>query len=197
MDAKRPDHDRYLLARHDPNWLKLAAEEIENLRPIFGPCLVQAHHVGSTSIPGIMAKPILDLVAEVTDMTELDARRPEFEAIGYVWRGEFGIPGRRYIRPDDNRVHWHCYAAGTERVHEHLAFRDFLRTYPSKAQVYEAAKVDAMAKHEAGGSNYLDEKSPTVEALLVEALAWTAKRGARGEKWRKVGVRHQGANSAK
>jgi GrpB-like predicted nucleotidyltransferase (UPF0157 family) len=61
-------------------------------------------------------------------------------------------------------------------VHEHLAFRDFLRTYPSKAQIYEAVKVDAMAKHEAGRSTYLDEKSPTIEALLVEALAWAAKR---------------------
>jgi len=123
-----------------------------------------------------MAKPILDLVAEVTDLTDLDVRRPEFEAIGYVWRGEYGIPGRRYIRPDNNRVHWHCYAQGSERVHEHLVFRDYLRTYPAKAHAYEAAKIDAMAKHDAGSSSYVDEKSPTLEALLAEAAAWAAAR---------------------
>lgn len=162
--------------QHDPAWFKRATGEIESLGPVFGSCLVQAHHVGSTSIPGIMAKPILDFVAEVTDMAELDARRPKFEAIGYVWRGEYGIPGRRYIRPDNNRVHWHCYVADTERVREHLAFRDFLRTCPDKAKVYEAAKVTAMVTHQAGGSNYQDEKSPTIKSLLMEALAWAEKR---------------------
>ena len=179
--------------QHDPDWFKHATEEIESLRPVFGPCLVQAHHVGSTSIPGIMAKPILDLVAEVTDLTDLDARRPEFEAIGYVWRGEYGIPGRRYIRPDNNRVHWHCYAQGSERVHEHLVFRDYLRTCPAKAHAYQAAKIDAMAKHDAGSSSYVDEKSPTLEVLLAEAVAWAAERSAGAKSCDKADAPRNGA----
>lgn len=181
--------------KHDPHWLTLAHEEIERLRPIFGPCLIQAHHVGSTAIPGVMAKPILDFAAEVSDLRELDVRRPQFEAFGYVWRGEFGIPGRRYIRPDDNRVHWHCYAQGSERVHEHLAFRDFLRACPDKAQAYEVAKIDAMAQHDSGRSSYLDEKSPTLESLLVQAVAWVAKRDAGTENCEKADAREHGACS--
>ena len=89
------------LRDHDPRWASEAAREGERLARALGALIVEVHHVGSTSIPGIAAKPILDLVPVVRSIEGLDAVRGAVEALGYAWWGEYGLPGRRFCIRED------------------------------------------------------------------------------------------------
>lgn len=131
------------LKEYDPLWPARAEAEAARWRAALGPTLIACHHIGSTSVPGLPAKPILDLLPEVTDLVALDAARPVIEAMGYDWQGEFGLPGRRFCRRIENGIgiaHAHCYAAGSPEITRHLAFRDYLRARPEIAADYAALK---------------------------------------------------------
>ena len=102
------------------------------------------HHIGSTAIPGIYAKPVIDMLAVVSDIAAVDSYAAAMEALGYEAMGEFGIPGRRYFRRDDAngvRTHQvHAFASGSRDVERHLAFRDFMRAHPDLAREYGELK---------------------------------------------------------
>src|SRR5688572_16585615 len=87
---------RFELLHHDPEWALIAEREAIRIERALGDSLLQIEHIGSTSIPGIRAKPIIDLMPIVTSFTALDCQRDLLESLGYEWRGEFGFPGRRY-----------------------------------------------------------------------------------------------------
>src|SRR5262245_20316972 len=109
------DRRKVELVPHDPTWAAQAAAESERLSEAIGDTLIRIEHVGSTSIPGIVAKPTIDLMPIVRNLADLDACQPHVEALGYVWRGDFGIPGRRYcIREQQGRrlFHVHCHQTG-------------------------------------------------------------------------------------
>ena len=84
------------LVSHSPEWAERARIESERLQRAIGNALVAVHHIGSTSIPGIVAKPIVDLIPEVTSLEALDAAKERVVALGYEWWGEYGMAGRRY-----------------------------------------------------------------------------------------------------
>src|SRR5690242_10560060 len=96
-----PPPIRVELVPHDGSWAAGATAEGERLTAALGPVLLAVHHVGSTAIPGIAAKPILDLLPVVVSIDALDERRPDLEVIGYEWWGELGLPGRRYCTRGD------------------------------------------------------------------------------------------------
>src|SRR6266550_7807076 len=110
-----PPPIRVILAPYNPEWPQMAANHAERLR-VLGSCLVIVHHIGSTSVPGLAAKPIIDLMPLVTDLTELDRERSRMEALGYSWHGELGITGRRYCALSD--------AAGNRVVQVHFFASD-------------------------------------------------------------------------
>src|SRR5580658_3850089 len=89
-----------ILAKYDPEWPRLAAGHSRRLQAL-GSALVIVHHIGSTSVPGLAAKPIIDLMPLVSDLAELDRLRGRVEALGYGWHGELGISGRRYCTLSD------------------------------------------------------------------------------------------------
>ena len=94
------------LATYNPAWPKIAADYAARLRTL-GSTLVTVHHIGSTSVPGLAAKPIIDLMPLVTTLDDLDRKRSRVEALGYSWHGELGITGRRYCALSDeggNRI---------------------------------------------------------------------------------------------
>jgi hypothetical protein len=106
---------------HSVHWAEMARAEIARLHQAPGGVLVTVHHIGSTSIPGIMAKPIVDLIPVVSDLDSLDRNMPLVEAIGYRCFGELGLPGRRYCRRNDPvtgkrayQLHW--YAEGSPEI---------------------------------------------------------------------------------
>ena len=86
-----------IVVPHDPAWAGAFEDEAALLRPVFGDNLVAMHHIGSTAIPGIHAKPVIDMLPVVKDIAAVDSLNPQMEALGYEPMGEYGIPGRRFL----------------------------------------------------------------------------------------------------
>jgi GrpB-like predicted nucleotidyltransferase (UPF0157 family) len=164
---------------HDPGWRDAFASEAQRIVAALDGFELAVHHIGSTSIPGIHAKPILDLLLEVPDLGALDASSAAMEALGYQVMGEFGIPGRRYFRRDDAagvRTHQvHAFLAGSREVARHLAFRDYLRAHPDQAQRYSELKRALAAEHARDADAYMDGKDDFIREMDRRAAAWREK----------------------
>jgi GrpB-like predicted nucleotidyltransferase (UPF0157 family) len=164
-----------ILVPYDPSWPRLAAAFCEQLKGL-GPVLVGVHHIGSTSVPGMAAKPIIDLMPLVTSLADLERHRLRVEALGYGWYGEFGIPGRRYCARSDaagNRIaQLHFFAADSPQIARHLAFRDYLRAHPAAARSYEAEKRRARDLHPNDSHAYTDAKADWIRRTEATAVAW-------------------------
>lgn len=162
------------LVPHDPAWAGRAEAEGQRLRAAV-PALLAIHHIGSTAIPGIAAKPILDLLAEASDLAELDASRASLATMGYQWRGEYGLTGRRYCTKDDpvsgeRRVQLHCFTKDTHDIARHLAFRDCLRPDPQLAAEYGQIKLRCAARHAHDSRAYADCKDGWIKRVEAQAL---------------------------
>jgi GrpB-like predicted nucleotidyltransferase (UPF0157 family) len=165
------------LVPHSPQWAEMARDETARLCEALGGVLITVHHIGSTSIPGIVAKPIIDLIPVATNLEALDAAQPKLEALGYRWFGEFGLPGRRYCWRMDpatgkRAVQLHCYAKGWPEIDRHLAFADYLRAHPPIAKDYEAEKMRAAALHPDNTLDYNAAKDRWIKRTEADALVW-------------------------
>jgi GrpB-like predicted nucleotidyltransferase (UPF0157 family) len=165
------------LCPYDPQWAENAAKEGNALALAIGPPLLTIHHVGSTSIPGIHAKPILDLMPVVSSLSELDGQKSNVIALGYEWWGEFGLPGRRYCTRSDPRtgrrlIQLHCYAEGSPETIRHLAFRDYLRARSEIASAYDREKARCQGLYPDDSYAYGDCKSAWIARIEAEALSY-------------------------
>jgi GrpB-like predicted nucleotidyltransferase (UPF0157 family) len=155
----------------------MAARQAERLR-VLGSVLVTVHHIGSTSVPGLAAKPIVDLMPLVTGLAGLDRERSRVEALGYKWHGEFGIPERRYCTLNDGNgtrvAQLHFFEADSSQVKRHIAFRDYLRAHPEAAGAYETEKRRARDLHPNDPNAYCDEKAAWIQKMEALALVWFA-----------------------
>ncbi len=159
---------------YDPRWSERAEAEIAMLRGVLGDAVVRAHHIGSTAVPGLAAKPVIDLLLEVRAQSPLDALDDAMRSIGYVPRGEFGIPGRRYYPKGGNArtYHVHAFVTGDLHVLEHLAFRDYLRSHPDVAAEYARVKRQAAARCRHDADGYVAFKHGFVSGTVQAALHW-------------------------
>lgn len=164
-----------ILSPYDPAWSRkaeLLADEIGAL----GSGVLAVHHVGSTSVPGLMAKPVIDLLAVVESLVWLDGKRTQLEAMGYEWRGEYGIAGRRYCvlhgGQSERVAHLHCYELLSPHIARHLAFRDYLRAHPDKQAEYAEVKRKAWDDSSGQKANYAAAKSSWVARIEREAMDW-------------------------
>ena len=166
-----------ILAAHNPEWPQMAVALVERLR-VLGTNLVAVHHIGSTSVPGLIAKPIIDLMPVVTSLTSLDEQTRGIEALGYTWHGEFGISGRRYCTLTDEAgirvVQLHFFKEGSPHLERHIAFRDYLRAHPEEANAYAIEKRRAQGLHPADSHAYADEKDKWIRATESKALIWAS-----------------------
>jgi len=168
-----------VLAEYDTKWPERAAELSGRLR-VLGSTLLGVEHIGSTAVPGMAAKAIIDLMPLVSTLTDLDRERSRVEALGYEWHGELGIQGRRYCTLADQggiRVaQLHFFAAESPEVIRHVAFRDYLRSHPEAAKAYENEKRRAQKVHPNDSHAYTDEKSAWIRDVEADALVWFRKQ---------------------
>ena len=166
------------LAAYNPGWPQMAASHAERLR-VLGSILVIVHHIGSTAVPGLAAKPIIDLMPLVTNLADLDRGRWRVEALGYNWHGELGISGRRYCTLSDETgiriVQLHFFKADSPHVKRHIAFRNYLRTHPQAASAYEDEKRRARDLHPNNSYAYTEEKAAWIRSVEAAALIWFAE----------------------
>ncbi len=163
------------LSPHDPAWIEAARLAAAQLQAAV-PAIIAVHHIGSTAIPGIRAKPILDLMPVVRRLADLDPARAAIEGLGYAWWGEYGIPGRRYCTKSDpatgrRMIHLHGFEDGSRQAMRHLAFRDYLRAHPDLARAYEAEKMRCRGLHPRDSHAYTDCKAVWIRAVEADALA--------------------------
>lgn len=163
-----------VLAEYNPEWPQIAARLAEGLH-VLGPVVVNVHHIGSTAVPGLAAKPIIDLMPLVTDLSDLD-QQPNIVALGYDWYGELGIPGRRYCTLSDEAgvriAQLHFFEVSSPHAMRHLAFRDYLRAHPEAVRDYEDEKRRAQDLHPADSHAYSDEKAAWVRDMEAKAIMW-------------------------
>jgi len=169
-----------VVAPYDPRWPAEFERAAADVAPIIGANLVAVHHIGSTSISGIHAKPVIDMLVEVRDLPALDACGDGMSKLGYEVKGEFGIPGRRYFRRDDasgRRTHQiHAFVSGSPHIARHLAFRDFLREHPQLAGEYSRLKQRLAAEHPHDMDAYMDGKDAFIKEAERRALTWATGR---------------------
>lgn len=164
------------LVPYSAEWPVLSERELGRLVHALNGLVVAGHHIGSTAVPGLSAKPVVDLLLVVRGIAELDERDAAFRHLGYRCRGENGIAGRRYYTLDDTltglrQVQVHCFAAGSSEIERHLAFRDYLRTHPEAARAYEAEKRRCRELHPHDSNAYCDAKAGWIAGVLPLALA--------------------------
>jgi GrpB-like predicted nucleotidyltransferase (UPF0157 family) len=142
-----------------------------------GPEFIAAHHIGSTAIPTIVAKPIVDVLLEIQSIARFDLLVESMRGHGYQAMGEYGLPGRRYFRKHTQAGirshHVHAYEAGNPEIRRHLAFRDFLLAHPEIAAEYSALKQRLALAHPNDMAAYVDGKDPFIRDVEAKALAWS------------------------
>ncbi|MBP1993031.1 GrpB family protein [Paenibacillus eucommiae] len=161
------------LADYSENWVKLFQDEIEFLRKIFGDEIVRFEHFGSTSVPGLKAKPVIDMMCMVNDIGIVDLFNDQMYTLGYDVAGEWGIPGRRlFQKGGENRTHHiHFYKSDNPQIERHLIFRDYLRCHPEEIARYSRFKEELVQRFE-HTSDYSPAKKTFVKEMEQLALAW-------------------------
>ncbi len=164
---------------YDTGWPARYEAEAKRIRDAIGDIVVALHHIGSTSVSGLSAKPIIDMLAEVSGVAELDSRTHVLESLGYESLGEHGIRGRRYFRRRDasgvRTHHMHAFDVRSPQVARHLAFRDYLIAHPAVARAYGELKQQVAARS-TDMEAYMAGKDSFIKLYESEALAWRAPR---------------------
>jgi GrpB-like predicted nucleotidyltransferase (UPF0157 family) len=155
------------LAEADPAWPAQYAREEARIRAALGPRALQVEHVGSTSVPGLAAKPVIDIVLTVPDSSDEAAYVPDLEAAGYVLHvREPDWYEHRFLHDRDPDVQIHVFTIGCPEVERMLAFRDRLRTEPEERDLYGRTKRKLAARRWDYVQDYADAKSTVVEEII-------------------------------
>ena len=168
-----PQHITVL--EYDRAWPLKYEKEKEKITAILKENCAGIWHIGSTAVPGLSAKPILDILYAVQSLEAVDALSEDFARIGYEYLGEFGIPGRRYLRKGgDERTHQiHIFQADDQHnIRRHLAVRDYLRSHEAARAAYAELKKKLAQRFPYDIEGYCDGKEEFVRRMEALALDW-------------------------
>jgi GrpB-like predicted nucleotidyltransferase (UPF0157 family) len=159
------------LSEYDPEWPVLFRREDERIRAALGDRVVRLEHTGSTSVPGLAAKPIIDMLLVVEDSGDEDEYAPDLEAAGYALRiREPDWHEHRVFKGPDTNVNLHVLSSGSPEIDRILAFRDRLRTDDADRRRYQETKRRLAARRWRYVQNYADAKTEVVEEIIARAL---------------------------
>ena len=159
---------------YDPTWPDSYAREANRVRAVLDARVVRLEHVGSTSVPGLAAKPIIDIVLEVPDSSDDGAYVPDMETAGYVLRvRESDWFEHRMFKGPDVDINLHTFSAGCPEVERMLIFRDWLRSNVADRDLYLRVKRELAARDWKSTQQYADAKTDVVKEILARAAAAT------------------------
>ena len=159
-----------LLVDYDPRWADLFEREAARIRAVLAEEALRIEHVGSTSVPGLPAKPVVDVVLVVTDSADEAAYLPALESTGYrLHIRESDWYEHRMFKGPDTDINLHTFSAGCPEVDRMLAFRDWLRVSPADRQLYARTKLDLAQKQWTFVQNYADAKSAVIDDIMARA----------------------------
>lgn len=171
-----------MVVPYDPKWPEMFKFEANRVIATLGENVVAVHHIGSTAIPRIHAKPIIDLLIEVKDLAQVDEQATEMEGLGYEAMGEFGISDRRFFCKTNEAGlrahHLHAFVADSEEVKRHLAFRDYMIAHPENAQRYSELKQRLAKKYPTNINGYMNGKDSFIRVIDEQAAQWQSLRTA-------------------
>lgn len=161
---------------HNPHWVTAFRDEAALLKSVFDEQALAIHHIGSTSVPGLPAKPIIDILLEVHDINAVDSYNEQMKKRGYEPRGEYGLPRRRYFPKTvgGKRIsHVHTWQSGDPEVERHLSFRDYLISHPETSSRYGRLKAKLAAQFANDRESYINGKDIFCQQTERLAVAWT------------------------
>ena len=168
-----------VVTAYDPDWPKRFERERDLLTAVLHDELAAVHHIGSTAVSNLWAKPIIDLLAEAYEIDRIDGCNDAMVAAGYLPKGENGLPGRRFFlrgTEEQRLAHVHIFQVGHPDIMRHLALRDYLRAHPAARQEYGAMKRALAGRYPTDADGYVAGKDALVKALERQALSWCTAR---------------------
>jgi len=159
---------------YNHQWPQMFEDEASKIKTIMNEIMVEIDHIGSTSIPGMSAKPVIDILVEVNAIEKVDLYNHEMMELGYDPKGENGIPNRRYFsKGGDNRTHHvHIFQSGNPEIARHLQFRDYLTAHLEDANSYSELKQSLAKQYPADIEQYILGKDKLVKELDEKAKLW-------------------------
>lgn len=168
-----------IVTEYQKDWKEKFRVEAEKIKQIYGDRIIDIHHIGSTSVKDLKAKPIIDIMPIVRNIEEIDTFNEQMVTLGYECCGELGIPGRRYFRKGGDRRTHHVHMFQVDNyldVNRHLAVRDYLRENEQMRESYGELKASLAKQHPTNMDAYINGKDEFVKKLEREALSYVYRR---------------------
>lgn len=159
---------------YQSNWPSDFIKEADAIQSILKNEIIEIYHIGSTSIVGLAAKPVIDILIEVKKIDAIDQYNPQMESLQYIAKGEFGMEGRRFfIKGLIHRTHHvHIFETGHPDIARHLNFRDYMLSHPDEAKAYESLKLELAQQFRYDNDGYCDGKDDFIKEIDRRATLW-------------------------
>lgn len=181
VNAPTPVSGHIVIVPYDPTWPSLFQRERLRILRAIGSRALSIDHIGSTSVPGLAAKPIIDIMLVVADCADDRAYTPDLEAAGFVLRisepagspdSPFqGVEPHRVFKGPDTDVNLHVWSRGSGEIERHLTFRDWLRHSPADRTLYERTKIELAARRWDNVQQYADAKTTVIDEIRSRAVS--------------------------
>ncbi|MDZ4477349.1 MULTISPECIES: GrpB family protein [Bacillus cereus group] len=165
---------KIVVVPHENHWSEKFQMEAKRLKSAM-PETVKIYHIGSTSVPGLAAKPIIDMIMEVENIERVDGWNERFIELGYIVKGENGISRRRYFihgTEEKRSYHLHVFEKGNPEIVRHLAFRDYMMAHCEEAEAYATLKKELAEKYTYDDALYTEGKNEFVRNVDEKAKEW-------------------------